>query len=136
MATLKYSTVLQRHGEKFAMTPEKKLESDVMPGFKNAYFDLIDESVNFSKKMFGAAFDAETDILRKLGEKDPITHQYMQMFESSIKNANPMKNAKAMVSTFADISLAWQKVTLEAQKAVIQIYANWLESIRAYGPKI
>jgi hypothetical protein len=125
-----------------AMTPEKKLattdkkiDEDVILGFKNAYFDFIDEYVGMSKKMFGAAIDGETDIVRKLAEKDPMYHQYMQMFESSIKNTTPMKNAKTMISTFADTSLAWQKVMLEAQKAGIQIYANWMESIRAYGPK-
>lgn len=118
------------------MMPEKKMESDVMLGFKNTYLDIIDQSVTLSKKMFGAAFDAETDMIRKLGEHDPIINQNIQMFESVTKDANlGIKNMRAMMTAFADASIAWQKVALDSQKAAIQTYANWVESFRAYVPK-
>jgi hypothetical protein len=113
-------------------------------GYKNAYLELMDQSVSLAqqsteaaKKMVGTAFDAQTDVLNTLVQNkllpnaEQSINQGFQFLESATKQANhEMELTKSMFGTFYDVSLAWQKMALEAQKNAVQTYASWLQMFR------
>jgi len=123
------------------MSDAKKV-SDPAIGFKNAYFEVVDQTFNLAKqssesakKMFSAAFDTQTEIVNLLSQNkmfpSELVRQNLGFFESATKQTvQGLDVAKTFVGTFTDAAINWQKMALDAQKSAIQSYANWFQMFR------
>src|SRR5208283_2236833 len=121
------------------MSDAKKVVSDPAIGFKNAYFEVVDQTLNLAKqstesakKMFGAAFDTQAEIVSMLSQNKMFPSEFVRQnlgfFETATKQTvQGLDVTKTLVGTYTDAALNWQKMALDAQKSAIQSYANWFQ---------
>ncbi|HVB11844.1 MAG TPA: hypothetical protein VNE86_01830 [Nitrososphaerales archaeon] len=114
-------------------------------GVRNAYFGVLNQTADFAKqstestkKVIGATLDAQSDILKTVGESnlhssaEDITRLSYGFLESAAKQTSQGINMAANAfAVFTDAALTWQKVTLEAQKNVFQSYKSWFTGYKA-----
>ena len=105
-------------------------------GVRNAYFGMLNQTADFAKqstestkKVIGATLDAQSDILKTVGESnllssaEDIVRLNYGFLETAAKQTSQGINVAANAFTaFTDAAINWQKLALETQKNVFQSY--------------
>ena len=125
------------------MTESKN--ENVSTGVKNAYFEVLDQTVGFAKqstestkKVIGATLEAQSDILKTVGEsnllpgaEDMVRLNYGFMESAAKQTSQGINMAANAFAAFTEAALTWQKLALETQKNVFSSYKSWFAGYKA-----
>ncbi len=123
----------------------EKKETDQTTGIKDAYFEMIDETVNLmklpaesAKKILTVATEAQADLVRSFGENKIFT-PWTDIFEMNSKFietytkqlTQSIKMSKTSLELATNGALNWENFAAEAQKNFIEGYKTWMNIFKA-----
>ena len=113
--------------------------------FKNAYFGLLDQSVELAKqpvesakKIMAPAIDAQREMWNSMSKEQsfaPLRDMasasagYVALYSRMMSEG--FEVAKKSAETWTEIALAWQKVALDTQSNALGTYKNWFNQVKA-----
>jgi len=112
--------------------------------FKNAYFGLLDQTVELAKqpvesakKLMAPAIDAQKEMWNSMSREQNLAPMremasasagYMEFYSKTLSQG--LDVAKKTGETWTDIFLAWQKVALDTQNNAVSAYKSWLNQVK------